>query len=318
MPHLPFTLCICSILYKTQSEAWCPPPSFRSTVAASRASSSKAQIGPQQLGEFETLAVKSTEISKRKVALIDYSNSGSSIPFQKAWDWQKEILNDHVERITEFQSSSIDDEKSFSQFWNPTENNKYGIDSILMLQHEPIYTLGTGSDEKFVLGRNDSDSSLVPVVRIDRGGEVTYHGPGQLTVYPILDLRGYKQDIHWYMRALEEAILVALHKCGLSKSAERQADVTGVWVENHKVAACGVKVKRWITMHGLAVNVEKSSLKNFDGIVPCGLDGRKVGCINQFVNDREFTVAEFAEIMKEALEEVFEIQLVPITHSLYR
>ena len=69
-------------------------------------------------------------------------------------------------------------------------------------------------------------------------------------------------------------------------------------------------------MHGLAVNVEKSSSKNFEGIVPCGLDGRKVGCINQFVNDREFTVAEFAEIMKEALEEVFEIQLVPITHSL--
>ena len=140
------------------------------------------------------------------------------------------------------------------------------------------------------------------------------HTIGQLTVYPVLDLRGYKQDIHWYMRALEEAILIALEKCGLDR-AERQEDVTGVWVDNCKVAACGVKVRKWVTMHGLAVNVEETSLENFDGIVPCGLDGRKVGCINQFI-DKPITVTEFADIMKESLEEVFRIELVASQRKL--
>jgi lipoyl(octanoyl) transferase len=116
------------------------------------------------------------------------------------------------------------------------------------------------------------------------------------------------------MRALEEAILLALTKCGLDR-AERQEDVTGVWVDNFKVAACGVKVKRWVTMHGLAVNVEIASLENFEGIVPCGLDGRKVSCVNQFV-DEPLTVADFAGLMKEALEEVFEIRLIPTEQEL--
>ena len=139
---------------------------------------------------------------------------------------------------------------------------------------------------------------------------MTYHGPGQITVYPIFDLRSYKQDIHWYMRALEEAVLLALSKCGLNKPAERQDDITGIWVDNKKVAAVGIKCRKWISMHGVAINVEKSSLTNFDGIVPCGLEGREVGCVNDFLDDDPITVADFAIYMKEALEEVFRIQLV--------
>jgi lipoyl(octanoyl) transferase len=111
------------------------------------------------------------------------------------------------------------------------------------------------------------------------------------------------------MRALEEAIIVALTKCGLKHAPERQDDVTGVWVDNRKVAAVGIKCRKWITMHGLAVNVEECSLSNFDGIVPCGLEGRNVGCVNQFI-DTPITVQKFASIMKEALEEVFHIELV--------
>jgi lipoyl(octanoyl) transferase len=137
---------------------------------------------------------------------------------------------------------------------------------------------------------------------------VTYHGPGQLVVYPVLDLRNYKQDIHWYMRALEECVLMALQKCGLE--AERQDDTTGIWYANHKVAAIGVKCRKWITMHGLAVNVERTSLDNFQGIVPCGLEGRKVGCINQFLpEDEAINVREFAKHMKESIAEVFRVQL---------
>ncbi|CAJ1936429.1 unnamed protein product [Cylindrotheca closterium] len=283
-------------------------------------SSSAIFLGPQQLGSFEVLALDESIISQRNVALVDYSSDEAPyVPFETAWDWQKDILEGHIERLT---NTPEDSSSSTSiQFLSPTDSiNVRGADTVIMLQHEPVYTLGTGSDEKFVLGlqqqqqqETSPSSAAVPTVRMDRGGEVTYHGPGQLTVYPVLDLRGYHQDIHWYMRALEEAILLALSKVGLDR-AERQEDVTGVWVDNYKVAACGVKVKRWITMHGLAVNVEASSLENFKGIVPCGLEGRKVGCINQFL-DEPITVSEFAQVMKGAIEEVFEIRLQSIEDS---
>ena len=129
-----------------------------------------------------------------------------------------------------------------------------------------------------------------------------------MVVYPVLDLRSYRQDIHWYMRALEESILMALKTCGIDE-AERQDDTTGIWINNYKVAAIGVKCRKWISMHGLAVNVEETSLDNFGGIVPCGLEGRKVGCINQFISE-PMTVQDFAPIMKEALQEVFQMELV--------
>ena len=144
---------------------------------------------------------------------------------------------------------------------------------------------------------------------MDRGGEVTYHGPGQLTVYPILDLRHYKQDIHWYVRALEEVVILALQECGLN--AVREPDVTGVWVDQHKVAAVGVKCKRWITQHGFAVNVTPESLGNFDGIVPCGLEGRRVGCVNDFLPEGQaVTVQQMAVYVRSAFEEVFRVELV--------
>ena len=181
-------------------------------------------------------------------------------------------------------------------------------DAIILLQHKPVYTLGTGSDPKYVkLDEEKLEARGIDLIRIERGGEVTYHGEGQLTVYPILDLRGYNQDIHWYMRALEEAILIALGSVGVV--ASREPDVTGVWVDNKKIAALGVKVKRWVTMHGLAVNVDSRSLGNFEGIVPCGLVGREVGCINDFIEE-PITVQEFAVHLKKALQQVFEIELI--------
>ncbi|KAL7527207.1 hypothetical protein ACHAWF_002075 [Thalassiosira exigua] len=183
-----------------------------------------------------------------------------------------------------------------------------------MLQHDPVYTLGTASDPSFILGygENDAKDGGIPIVRIERGGEVTYHGPGQLTVYPILDLRGYKQDVHWYMRALEEVILLALDKAGVRGVPTREEDLTGVWVSNNKIAALGIKARRWVTMHGLAINVDIRSLRNFEGIVPCGLEGREVTCINDEIDEaRQFTVEEFTVHVKEALEEVFCVSLVP-------
>jgi lipoyl(octanoyl) transferase len=241
------------------------------------------KLSPQQLGVFESIAVDDT--STRTVQLFDWSGD-DPISFNDGWDFQKELMTCHLERL-----KHTDSKHQFD-----------GFDSVVMLQHLPVYTLGTGSDPEFVL----SDS--VELVRMDRGGEVTYHGPGQLVVYPVIDLRGYKQDIHWYMRALEEVILLALQNAGI-KNAVRESDVTGVWIGGKKVAALGIKARRWITQHGLAINVTPEALHNFKGIVPCGLEGREVTCINDHL-PKPISVEKLAEYVKEALEEVFCIQML--------
>lgn len=257
------------------------------------------QISPQQLGTFEELALTNPH-EGRRVVLRDWSMR-NPVPFTEAWDFQKTLVDAHLDRL----SSSSNDS---CQFVTSSQSQQVGVDNVLFLQHNPVYTLGTASDPGFIV---DDGSNKVEIVRMDRGGEVTYHGPGQLVVYPILDLRGYSQDIHWYMRALEECVLRAIQSAGISDGrATREEDVTGVWLDNQKVAAVGIKARRWITMHGLAVNVESQSLQNFDGIVPCGLEGRKVGCLNEHLQE-PLTVAEFATHMKEAVEQVFQIELVP-------
>ena len=280
-----------------------------------------ATASQQQLGEFKTLGNPlEDENHGRYVRLYDFSSS-DPIDYRSMWDTQKQILDLQLQRLkVEFKK-----EEPHSQFILPTStfmpDGEYdhtsipkkdpsgrSRDAIILLQHKPVYTLGTGSDPKYVkLDEEKLEARGIDLIRIERGGEVTYHGEGQLTVYPILDLRGYNQDIHWYMRALEEAILIALGSVGVV--ASREPDVTGVWVDNKKIAALGVKVKRWVTMHGLAVNVDSRSLGNFEGIVPCGLVGREVGCINDFIEE-PITVQEFAVHLKKALQQVFEIELI--------
>jgi lipoyl(octanoyl) transferase len=253
-----------------------------------------------------------------------------TVPFDAAWKRQQDYWQEHADRLLIQQNQQQQQQQQNSQgraahtedgsassFYRPPIHDVHGgqqhvqvsakgVDRVIFLQHDPVYTLGTGSDPSYILNSNSS----VPVVRMDRGGEVTYHGPGQLVAYPVLDLRGYRQDIHWYMRALEEAVIVALHGMGLD-GAGRDADTTGVWIENRKVAAMGVKCRKWVTMHGLAVNVEPTSLKGFEGIVPCGLHGRRVGCVSHFAG-RHVTVAEFADRLQRAMEKVFQIQFVEI------
>ena len=285
-------------------------------------------LAPQQLGVFEELSLFTS--TERRVWLYDLINPtqphyqqesiidvSRTIPYHEAWELQKQIVDAQLTRIGKrpkdyaplyeqfvpnFENDYLDNDGSSKQPF-------LGCDSIILLQHDPVYTLGTASDPSFIIGRH----GVVPTVRIERGGEVTYHGPGQLTVYPILDLRGYKQDVHWYIRALEEVILRALAKAGV-KDATREEGLTGVWTSSgKKIAALGIKTRRWITMHGMAINIDLRSLQNFDGIVPCGLQGRKVTCINEEVNDatHQLTVAKFADHMKEAFMEVFNIHFVP-------
>jgi lipoyl(octanoyl) transferase len=138
-------------------------------------------------------------------------------------------------------------------------------DVLLLLEHPPVVTLGRNSHAANLL-----KTSGVDVFEVERGGDVTFHGLGQLVGYPILDLSGYKQDLHWYLRTLEQALIAALGF--LDIPAERNPGFTGVWTRGRKIASIGIHVKQWVTWHGFALNVT-TDLSDFDRIVPCGIPG---------------------------------------------
>jgi lipoate-protein ligase B len=142
-----------------------------------------------------------------------------------------------------------------------------GDDTLLLLEHPPVYTLGRGADAAFL---RQAAGGEVPIVRTSRGGQVTYHGPGQLVGYPILDLHGHRLDVRWYVRQLESALLGVLAAYGL---AGRRVDgAPGIWIADRKIASIGIAIRRWVTWHGFALNVG-DDLEAFERITPCGLDG---------------------------------------------
>ncbi len=138
-------------------------------------------------------------------------------------------------------------------------------DLLLLLEHPPVVTLGRSSDQSHLL-----HAEGIEVFEVERGGDVTYHGPGQLVGYPILDLTRHRQDLHWYLRTLEQALINALAELGIP--AERNPGYTGVWTRQRKIASLGVHVKQWVTWHGFALNVT-TDLGAFERIVPCGIPG---------------------------------------------
>ena len=170
-----------------------------------------------------------------------------SVPFARAWAWQQQL-----------QGRLLAD--------------PLGADAVLLLEHEPCYTLGRGASEAFL--RFSPDHPPAPLFRIDRGGEVTHHAPGQLVLYPVLNLQRHGADLHLYLRLLESVVIDLLAELGLE--GQRQEGLTGVWLEGRKLAAIGVGARRWISQHGLALNVD-CDLAGFGPIVPCGIADRPVG-----------------------------------------
>lgn len=196
------------------------------------------------------------------------------VDYQSAWDWQKSLQK---ERIL----------------------NSNCSDALIVLEHPPVYTLGTGSSLEFL--KFDPLQTEYELYRVERGGEVTYHCPGQIVAYPLLNLRYYQQDLHWYLRQLEEVIIQILDLHNLT--GERIDGLTGVWIEDRKVAAIGIKVSKWITMHGFALNV-CPDLSGFDRIVPCGIVDRSVGSMAEFIPNisldlvRQQVITVFGEIFE--------------------
>ncbi len=176
-------------------------------------------------------------------------------------------------------------------------------DTLLLLEHPHVITLGSsGRDDNVLLAPDELAVREIDVHRAGRGGDVTYHGPGQLVGYPVLDLKPDRKDLHLYLRSLEEVLLRVLRGFGLSGSRDESA--TGVWVDGAKVAAIGIRVSSgWITSHGFALNAN-TDLAYFDAIVPCGLSGRPVTSLSRLL-DREITPARAAPVVVDAMQAVF-------------
>ena len=170
--------------------------------------------------------------------IIDVLDLGLS-PFKEVWDLQKELVK--------------------------KRQNGQIKDTLILAEHEPVYTLGKNANENHILQNSPRD---VKTYQIERGGDVTFHGPGQLVGYPIMDLHNYNKSISCYMRSLEQLIIDTLAEFRVT--AERKDGLTGVWVGDEKIAALGVRVTRWITMHGFALNVSPD-LTYYSGIIPCGI-----------------------------------------------
>jgi lipoyl(octanoyl) transferase len=173
--------------------------------------------------------------------------AAEAVPFELAWQWQRQL-----------QQRLLADPQAPG--------------GLLLLEHQPCYTLGRGADTAHL--RFDPAHPPLPLFRIDRGGEVTHHAPGQLVLYPVLNLRRHGADLHRYLRLLEQCVIDLLAELDLA--AERSAGQTGVWLQGHKLAAIGVGGRRWISQHGLALNVS-CDLSGFEAIVPCGIADRPVG-----------------------------------------
>lgn len=193
-------------------------------------------------------------------------------PYKEVWNLQKEL-----------QTKLIDGVKR---------------DCLLLVEHEPVYTLGKNADPNHLLQSRDKS---INVYSIERGGDITFHGPGQLVVYPILNLAHYKKSISWYMRSLEQLIINVLEKFEIK--GNRVKGYTGVWVGDKKIAAQGVRLSRWVTMHGFSINVN-TDLSFYDGIIPCGIFDHGVTSIEKELNNVQ-EIDKVKLLVVDSFKEIF-------------
>ena len=195
-------------------------------------------------------------------------------------------------------------------------------DVLLLSEHNHVYTLGKSSDNTHLLaGETELKLTGADVYHIDRGGDITYHGPGQLVGYPILDLNNYYLDTHRYLRDLEEVIIQTLKDFGIN--GHREENYTGVWVGSEKIAAIGVKVSRWITMHGFALNVN-TNLSYFDRIIPCGIFHKGVTSIERIFGNKlpiqdviDSVSSRFGEVLGIHTVTVDKVEFLSAINNLY-
>ena len=204
--------------------------------------------------------------------------------------------------------------KAYDEVWDRqkklVDERRLGTvpDTLILVEHDPVYTLGKNSNENHLLRSRDTN---IPVYQIERGGDVTFHGPGQLVGYPILDLRDHCQSVSWYMRTLEEVLIQTLGQFCIE--ARRRAGLTGVWVGEEKIAALGVRLSRWVSMHGFALNVN-TDLNFFDGIIPCGIFEYDVTSMTRVLG-KEVSMVEVEETIITIFRTLFSFKKCELDHA---
>jgi lipoyl(octanoyl) transferase len=226
----------------------------------------------------------------------------SLMDYKLCWDYQENLFNKTVQE----KLSNRDNNTEF-----PTTNY------LLFVEHPHVFTLGKSGNEKNLLVNEktlvEKDASYY---KINRGGDITYHGPGQLVAYPILDLDNFFTDIHHYLRLLEETIILTLAEYGIK--GERSKGETGVWIDAddpikaRKICAFGVRCSRWVTMHGWGFNVN-SDLDYFKNIIPCGIENKSVTSLNKELGIKEVNIQEVKEKLKKNFSTLFECNIIEVS-----
>ena len=184
-------------------------------------------------------------------------------------------------------------------------------DVLILLEHPPVITLGRQADESNIIAAPAFLDELgVQVRRVERGGDVTYHGPGQLMGYPILNLRNHRKDVGWYVRSLQEVLVSALADFGIDAEARTGSD-TGVWVGNDKIVAIGARIEEWVSYHGFALYVDPI-MSHFDLIVPCGLRDRGITAMRQLIGE-SVDMEAVRRLVAKHFAVVFDVDLEPVT-----
>ena len=218
--------------------------------------------------------------------------------YKETWDYQEDLFREILDL--------------------KVKNRRDGLEAatpnyLLLVEHPHVYTLGKSGDlTHLLLDESQLVAKNAQFYKSNRGGDITYHGPGQVVGYPILDLENFFTDIHKYLRLLEEVIILTLKEYGLNP--ERSKGETGVWLDvgtpyARKICAMGVRASRWVTMHGFALNVN-SDLGYFDHIIPCGIKGKAVTSLNVELGQREIPMAEVQEKLLKHFSEIFEAEYI--------
>ena len=214
-------------------------------------------------------------------------------PYKKVWDYQEKLLKENTA-------------KKFNGDGNT-------IHHLLFVQHLPVYTLGkSGHEENILISNAEMKINGIEYFRTNRGGDITFHGLQQIVGYPILDLDKFKTDLSWYLRSLEEVIILMLAEYGLQ--GERSKGETGVWInanvkgKERKICAMGIRCSRWVTMHGFALNVN-TNLKYFDDIIPCGIQNKQVTSLQKELG-AEVDYEDAKQKLKRNFEKVFDVELI--------
>jgi len=230
--------------------------------------------------------------------------------YQEAWDYQESLLQNNLRikaRAMNLDLATQGNTEENGLTDGPTSNY------LLFVEHPPVYTLGkSGKEEHVLIDEEEREKRGIQFFRTNRGGDITYHGPGQVVGYPIFDLENFFTDIGKYLRSLEEIIILTLDEYGIK--GDRSTGETGVWLDpgvkgrERKICAMGVRCSRWITMHGFALNVN-TDLSYFNGIIPCGIQSKQVTSINKELG-REVSMQEVKEKLKKHFAAVFNAVVV--------